>query len=273
MISIQLSAEKQIHSNIIAHDKIVHLYEKMHKEIFNDAEQTRLYAALEKASHLATSGNGQLKALDYGCGSGNLSAHLLKLNLNVVAADVSGDFLKLVQHRHQTNRLSTLLLNGNDLSNIPSNEFDLVATYSVLHHIPDYLGAIQEMARVCKPGGVLYFDHENNDEYWSGKPDYKLFRKKAMRFNWMKFLSFSNYVHKVKRIFNPRYTNEGDIHVWQDDHIDWKKITENLLLMNFEVVFQHDYLLSNKLYRTEVYNEYKNQLTDTRVMAFRKKAN
>ena len=26
---------------------------------------------------------------------------------------------------------------------------------------------------------------------------------------------------KSKRIFNPKYANEGDIHVWDDDHIEW----------------------------------------------------
>ena len=105
-----------------------------------------------------------LKALDYGCGSGNITNQLLNLNINVVAADVSSHFLTLVRQKFSCDRLSTLSLNGKDLIGVEADSFDFIAVYSVLHHIPDYLAAITELARVCKPGGVIYIDHEQNDE-------------------------------------------------------------------------------------------------------------
>ena len=53
--------------------------------------------------------------------------------------------------------------------------YDMVATYSVLHHVPDYLRIVEEMARVLKPGGILYLDHEASDSYWEGDKVYDEF--------------------------------------------------------------------------------------------------
>ncbi|MBI4675426.1 MAG: class I SAM-dependent methyltransferase [Chloroflexi bacterium] len=38
-----------------------------------------------------------------------------------------------------------------------NNSFDLVGTFQVLHHIPDWQTAFGEMARVLEPGGYLLF--------------------------------------------------------------------------------------------------------------------
>lgn len=268
---LKQDSQKQIDLNIQIHDKIAQQYEKVHGEIFNEIEQNRLSRDLKKAVELVQAGQQPLKALDYGCGSGNLTQHLLHFDLEVTAADVSAHFLKLVQHRYQTNKLSVLQLNGRDLSNIDSESFDFIALYSVLHHIPDYLSAVEELARVCKPGGVIYMDHENNPDYWLNKREYNEFIKKAKRFDVKKYLNFYNYIHKVRSLFNPRYSNEGDIHVWPDDHIEWSLIEDSLVSNGFEVVLTKDYLHYNRLYRMDVFRAYENRLSDMRVMAFRRR--
>ena len=146
----------EILRNIAIHDRIAKRYDRIHGEIFNDVEQSRLRADVKHAVDSISSGS--LNALDFGCGSGNLTRHLLENGCSVTSADVSQGFLDLVQSRYPT--VDTHRLNGIDLSEIATSTFDIVATYSVLHHVPDYLAAVREMARVCKPGGVLYLDHE-----------------------------------------------------------------------------------------------------------------
>jgi hypothetical protein len=74
----------------------------------------------------------------------------------------------------------------------------------------------------------------------------------------------------VRRLFNPRYTNEGDIHVFPDDHIEWDRIEALLVGLGFEVIAKEDYLLNRSLYRPEVYKRYRHRCTDTRMMQFRK---
>lgn len=262
---------EQIERNIAVHNQVAQKYEALHGEIFNEVEQSRLADALARAKASIRTGAAEPKALDFGCGSGNLTRHMLDLGLRVTAADVSTDFLRLVERRFPSDRLELLQMNGRDLSNIPDSSFDLVAAYSVLHHIPDYLAAIGELARILKPGGVMMLDHEQNERFWQGDPVYREFTRAALRFDWRKYLTPSNYVHRVRRLFNPRYTNEGDIHVFPDDHIEWGKI-EALLLGDhgFETVAEEDYLLYRTLYRREVYDRYVGRCTDTKLMIFRK---
>lgn len=256
--------------NIAVHDRIALKYDNRHDEIFNDHEQARLAAVLADAKAAIQDGHGPLRALDFGCGSGNLSGHLLRLGFAVTAADVSTSFLDLVGGRYADQPLTVHRLNGRDLGEIPDSSFDLVATYSVLHHIPDYLGAVEELARVCAVGGVIVIDHEQNEEYWENRQEYRAFIKKALKPDWRKYLRPSNYFHKVWRLFDPRHTNEGDIHVWPDDHIEWAAIAGYLTAHGFEVVEDEDYLLCRGRYRRHVYDRFATRCTDTKVMIFRK---
>ena len=268
-----LTDRGHISRNITIHDQIAHKYDALHGEIFNDIEQSRLFAALTCARDAVRSNSCPIRALDFGCGSGNLTRHLLDLGLAVTAADVSQGFLDLVQSQYHSDFLTTLRLNGSNLDEVPDGSFDLIAVYSVLHHIPDYFSAIQELARVCKRGGVIIIDHEATEEFWHANPVYTKFRSAALRFDWRKYTKFSNYLHKARRLFNPRHTNEGDIHVWADDHIEWTRIKNFLANCGFQVVLDEDYLLYHNLYQRQVYDRYLGHCTDTKVMIFRKDNN
>jgi ubiquinone/menaquinone biosynthesis C-methylase UbiE len=262
------SETQSIERNAAIHDRIARKYEAIHDEIFNDIEQQRLAAALERSQNCVQTRGEPLQALDFGCGSGNVTRHLLDLGLSVTSADVSSEFLQLVRSRFPA--VKPLLMNGKDLSNVADCSFDLVATYSVLHHIPDYLSALAEMARVCKPGGVIAVDHEKNESFWSADEEYFTFQKEALRIDWRKYFRPMNYVHRVRRIFDPRYANEGDIHVWPDDHIEWPKVRDTMSKAGCEVVVEEDYLLYRGLYRREVYERFANRCTDTKLIVFRK---
>jgi SAM-dependent methyltransferase len=263
-------SERQIARNIEIHDRLSRKYEARHGEIFNDLEQSRLAETLAQAREAVRTGDSVLRALDFGCGSGNLTRHLLELGFEVTAADVSQGFLDLVRDRYPT--VKTFLMNGRDLSGLVSGGFDLVATYSVLHHVPDYLAAVREMGRVAKAGGVLVIDHEPTEEFWKGDAIYREFRKKALRVDWRKYLAPINYLHRIRRLFQPRHAVEGDIHVWHDDHVEWDRVKEVLADFDFEVVAERDYLLYRTLYRRAVYEEYRGRCTDTKSMIFRKRS-
>jgi ubiquinone/menaquinone biosynthesis C-methylase UbiE len=266
----QNRATTQIERNISVHDRVAGRYERLHGEIFNDVEQARLRDLLKRAIGLLGNGDKRVKALDMGSGSGNLTGHLLELGAEVTAADVSGAFLKLVEDRYAGLPLTTHRLNGRDLAEIADGAFDLVATYSVLHHIPDYLAACAEMARVCRKGGVVVIDHEASPNVWTGDPALHQFRREAPRFDWRKYATPANYFHRVRRLLDPRYSNEGDIHVWPDDHVEWDKIIEVMARNGAKAVLEEDYLLYRKIYRRDVYDRFKNHCVDTRAMVFRR---
>ncbi len=272
MTTAESRAQQQIERNIRVHNRMARQYEAVHGEIFNDVEQARLVAALERARDAIRRGSRDFHALDFGCGSGNLSRHLLDLGLRVTSADVSSGFLDLVKSRYASDRLATLLLDGRGLENVPDESYDLVATYSVLHHIPDYLAIIEEFARVCTKGGVILLDHELNERHWQPSAIHRRFRSEvnAPQRWWTKYLRPSNYVNRIVRLFNPRYSREGDIHVWPDDHIEWAEIIDTLSRSGCEIVVDQDYLLYDKRYPMDLYSKYAENITDMKLVIARK---
>lgn len=262
---------KRIERNIRVHDRLAARYERTHDEIFNPVEQTRLRAALARAKKALRTGAEPPRALDFGCGSGNLTRHLLELGFEVVAADVSAGFLRRIEARHRGEPVTTRRLDGESLAGIADGSFDLVAAFSVLHHIPDYLGAVAEMARVTRPGGIVYLDHEHSPGYWLDHAGHRAFVGRARRFDWRKYLVPANYYGKLRRmLFDPHYSNEGDIHVWPDDHVEWSAIERLLAARGFEPLFREDYLAFRGSYRRDVYEAHRDRLADMRVMAMRK---
>jgi ubiquinone/menaquinone biosynthesis C-methylase UbiE len=273
-----MKTRDQVRHNIRVHNKVALKYEKIHDEIFNDVEQARLRDAVKQAIEAVTCGSGNLHALDVGCGSGNLTRHLINSGVATVSADVSEKFLNLIERNFSHTGLSgTLEINGRDLANINNCTFDMVVTYSVLHHVEDYLRLVREMCRVLKPGGVLYLDHEANETPYNPSAEYAEFLKSAtpksimLRRFLRTLLSMEFYFNFIMKRINPRYAGEGDIHVWPDDHIDWDKIEQLLIGENFEIIEKKDYLLCKGSYLKDVYQMYKNKCADMRMLIARKK--
>jgi ubiquinone/menaquinone biosynthesis C-methylase UbiE len=105
--------------------------------------------------------------LDFGAGTGNVTGHLLKLGAMVIADDVSRKSLAGLRNNYSdASRLEMVELNGRDFSMFKGNSLDMVATYSMLHHVPGYLGVVNEFVRVVMPGGIIYIDHERAPQVW-----------------------------------------------------------------------------------------------------------
>lgn len=257
--------------NIEAHDKIAYCYEKNHKEIFNKIEQERLRESLNRAIEVIST-NTPYRALDFGCGSGNVTRHLINLGIHTTSADVSEEFLKIIQATFGFTGISeTLKIDRKGIENVPNETFDLVSVYSVLHHIPDYLSSISEMIRVLKCGGVLYIDHEASDAFWNKTPEQmkmlKLMRPKKL--TWKRLVNLlkpSWYLNRVRLVLNPRYQPEGDIHVWPDDHIEWDKIEILLTKNNFRIIYSENYLAYKEGDDLQVHNNLKNTFHDMKLL-------
>ncbi|OIO31242.1 hypothetical protein AUJ77_00325 [Candidatus Nomurabacteria bacterium CG1_02_43_90] len=255
--------------NIAAHDKSAKKYEQVHGEIYNDVEQTRLQSCLLKAVSSIQTGSNPVIALDFGCGAGNLTEHLTGLGCEVIAGDVSQGFLDLVAKRVYVMPVRTVKLNGIDLSGISDKSVDMVAMYSVLHHIPEYLSLMKEFSRVLKKGGVVYIDHEASLAFWNQPESYRKFLieiKRKSRINLKKFFIATNYVDWIMRRFvDSRYQREGDIHVFLNDHVEWDKIREELKNVGIEELYEETYLLFRREYNQRVYQSYQKEIGDMHV--------
>lgn len=259
--------------NTRAHDRIAGDFDRRHDEIFNPVEQERLRTKLDAAARLISTDSETRVALDYGAGTGNVTRHLLDMRIRTVAADVSSGLLDVIRDRYGwTGICETQLINGEDLGEVSDEQFDMVTAYSVLHHVPDYLRAVREMIRVLKPGGVLYLDHEHSPRFWSQSHEYRAFvRRVRPPWKWaMRLLSPMWYKRRFRALVAPGCFEEGDIHVWPHDHVEWTEIEALASSAECEVVLREDYLLYKPSYPTDVYERYASVTDDTRVFVARK---
>lgn len=265
-----------VNDNILLHQRIAHKYDSRHPEIFNSIEQKRLRDAVALALSFCHTGNPIPCAIDIGCGTGNLSRVLLENELLVTACDVTPAFLEIVKLLDTSEgRLSTFRLNGENLAGIADGAYDFACIYSVLHHIPDYLGMVREMCRVLAPGGVLMIDHERNPDYWQPSEwdlKYRALTAPSRTVGSILKNVFTPYWYykKLKRLLSPRWQEEGDIHVWPDDHIEWTRVEDVVGEMGFSVVHIEDYLHFGGRYPHSVHYEWKDRVQDMRLVIARK---
>ncbi len=233
-----LSPQELIDYNTHKHDQIAategtQSYDARHIEIFNPTEQSRLKSALDHALALRETANPRV--LDFGCGTGNLTGKLLGAGREVWATDVSQGMCDLVGRRFSDSatrgELKTERLTGEFPLPFPDNHFSFIATYSVLHHVPDYLLAVRELIRVLDVGGVLYIDHEASSGSWNSPFGMRLYRL-LLRPYW----GIPRFLRRVAKRHafpseetisqSPSLPEEGDIHIFPHDHIEWKLIRE-----------------------------------------------
>lgn len=91
------------------------------------------------------------KILDAGCGTGGLAVKLASLG-NVSAIDASPEAIKFAKKRGVRATLSLI-----EKIPFPDRIFDVVTCIDVIYHkqVADDIGALAEMRRVLRPGGVL----------------------------------------------------------------------------------------------------------------------
>lgn len=279
------AAEHQVAVSVRKYRRAHRRYEQRHPEIFNPVEQERLAAELRRAAGDVATRSAPLRALDFGCGSGNVTRHLLALRMDVTAADVSPQFLDLIARRFAGRTVRTLLLDGRDLAPLATGSLDFAAAYSVLHHVPDYLLAVEELCRVLRPGGVLYLDHEANPNFWDRSSCFWEFTAEVERRRragagwwdpdgrrWQRFLSPRRYYARLRRAIDPAYpwNVEGDIHVWESDHIEWPAIEARIEAAGCEVLRRRDYLAYSADQSREVWERFRRDCSNMRLLVARR---
>lgn len=95
------------------------------------------------------------KVLDLGCGAGEAAVQFAKLGADVVASDLSPEFLRLVERVADLHgvHVETHRADADHLG-LPSNTFDVVYAGNLLHHV-NTERTLATIHDVLKPGGVL----------------------------------------------------------------------------------------------------------------------
>jgi len=101
---------------------------------------------------------GKQKYLEIGCGDGAVSRHVFKkYDLNVTGTDLDSEMISLA--KRDAGNIKNIKFLTASATNLPFNDenFDIVLSFQVLHHISNWLDALKEMKRVLKSKGYLVF--------------------------------------------------------------------------------------------------------------------
>lgn len=145
------------------------------------------------------------RVLDCGCGPGRHAWAFSSLGAQVTAFDMS-DIGLLGAKRECAEFPNTIIEKRNILEPLPyPNNFDVVWSYGVIHCTGDTYGALSNISRHVKPGGLLYFmvysepERTNFDAYVYYHEVYA-FRQLT------RHLSFPDKADVLKRIQGDRWT-------------------------------------------------------------------
>jgi ubiquinone/menaquinone biosynthesis C-methylase UbiE len=95
------------------------------------------------------------RALDIGCGTGQLVSHLATQFASVVGADYSSGMLREARRLNSGARGVSLVSMDAEKLGFGDSTFDFVVAASLLHHVRPEI-ALREAARVLRPGGRLF---------------------------------------------------------------------------------------------------------------------
>jgi ubiquinone/menaquinone biosynthesis C-methylase UbiE len=97
--------------------------------------------------------------LDVGCGVGTITTDLAARVMpgRVTAVDSSAGVLDLARSEAAARRQSNIRFVVSDVHALgfADGTFDVVHAHQVLQHVTDPVGALREMRRVCRPGGIV----------------------------------------------------------------------------------------------------------------------
>jgi SAM-dependent methyltransferase len=96
-----------------------------------------------------------MMVLDVACGAAHVAEQLAPHVRQVVGVDLTGSLLELGAERLRRTSSSNVLLQEGNANTLPfvDASFDLVVCRGSLHHFPHPERPVEEMARVCRPGG------------------------------------------------------------------------------------------------------------------------
>ncbi len=101
---------------------------------------------------------GQIRCLDCGGGTGNLTLKLLRRGWAVTVVDVSPDMLEISRTKIRASDYTARFVNDSIEHFLASSaeEFEVIAFSSVLHHLYSPVQVVREAAARIRPGGFFY---------------------------------------------------------------------------------------------------------------------
>ena len=111
------------------------------------------------APHLVPYLKSGLRILDFGCGPGTISVGLARAvdPGEVHGVDMEESQIELARAAAEAGGHKNAKFHVGDVTSLPfeDNSFDVAHCHAVLMHVPDTSGALAEVKRVLRPGGII----------------------------------------------------------------------------------------------------------------------
>ena len=244
-------------ANVAVHRFEAKYYRLIHPEVYRKQEQKRIYSTLKTVNNLIS--DNKKKALDFGAGTGNLTGKLLGMGYHVTAVDISQEMCEILKKEYrnflEAGKLIVVNSQIEDLS-FGEDEFDLITCYSVLHHLPDYLGALQRLTVFLKKGGVMYIDHEDSPYYWTDESSSAANFLKHTYYHSAPLLNSLYFQIIGAKIPTLDYTLSDYWHK-KEHHLDHEKIKRAFEKMDFDYLKRVDYHLNGTWVFNPIFYLYK----------------
>lgn len=132
-------------------------HEKYSKEYFEAIEHFRYTIEPEIHSFAQFSRAHGKKVLEVGVGAGTDFLQWIRSGAQAYGIDLTQEAITNVQKRLALYNLAAQQVSVADAEQLPyhDNFFDIVYSWGVIHHSPDTFKCMQEIVRVCKPGGTI----------------------------------------------------------------------------------------------------------------------
>jgi 2-polyprenyl-3-methyl-5-hydroxy-6-metoxy-1,4-benzoquinol methylase len=167
---VSCSAEVFHHEvNTVFHDMEARWYDQLHQSMWDSLprQMQALAGDVLKCENLP---NRELTLLDIGCGTGLATELLLGTELGhristICGVDTSPEMLRRYQKRAQRWRVRRAVFTS-DLGQLAApQDYDLIVTCSVLHHIPDLAAFLRHTTRLLRAGGFFLHLQDPNGDY------------------------------------------------------------------------------------------------------------
>ena len=105
------------------------------------------------------------KVVDVGCGGGILAESIAQAGADTTGIDLSEKALKIAElHALEVGaNLTYRSISAEALADEQSEQYDVVTCMEMLEHVPDPASVVRACAKLCKPGGTLFFSTLNRN--------------------------------------------------------------------------------------------------------------
>jgi len=169
--------------------------------------------------------------LDTGCGCGYGSYYLAEEGAKkVVGVDISEEAIEYSKEHYKDEKLEFKVMDCTNLS-FPDNSFDVVVSFELIEHIPEYKRHLSEVQRVLRKEGVFIISTPNKKIYSDcAEIPQNEFHVKEFYFNEFQelLMDYFDYVE----IYNQRYYDEFLIkRQLQELHVNIRNLTQKLQMI------------------------------------------